>query len=187
MPDPQSAPQSAPQPASVSFPVSLDAVNRMDRPAFVAAFGDVAEHSPWVAEVAAAARPYASRDAAIAAFEAAMRAAAPEAQLALIRAHPDLAGRARVAELAEDSRREQAGVGLDRLSPDEFARFTVLNDRYRDRFGFPFIFAVRGATRDMILAAFEQRVGNGKDEEFETALSQIARIFRFRLEERIAP
>ncbi len=170
-----------------AFPVSLDAVNAMDAAAFVAAFGDVAEHSPWVAGRAAAARPFASREAAVAAFEAAMRGAGEAAQLALIRAHPDLAGRARIADLAEDSRREQAGAGLDRLSPEEFARFTALNDAYRARFGFPFIFAVKGATKEMILAAFEARVGNDPAAEFETALAQVARIFRFRLEDRIAP
>jgi OHCU decarboxylase len=171
-----------------SFPLTLSAVNSLDRAGFVDLFGDVAEHSPWVAEAAAGMRPFASREAVVAAFEAAMRGARRAAQMDLVRAHPDLAGRAAIAgEIADDSRREQAGAGLDRLSRDEFARFTRLNDGYRERFGFPFIFAVKGATKGMILAAFEARIENDPDTEFETALDQIARIFRFRIEDRIAP
>ncbi|WP_439527398.1 2-oxo-4-hydroxy-4-carboxy-5-ureidoimidazoline decarboxylase [Pannonibacter sp.] len=166
--------------------LSIDAVNGLSAEAFVTHFGDVAEHSPWVAELAATRRPFASREALVAAFDAAMQAALPERQLALIRAHPDLAGKAAIAgNVAEDSRKEQAGAGLDRLSPDEFARFTALNDAYKDKFGFPFIFAVKGATKDMILAAFESRIGNDPATEFATALAQIARIFRFRLEDRV--
>jgi 2-oxo-4-hydroxy-4-carboxy-5-ureidoimidazoline decarboxylase len=171
-----------------TFPVSLADVNAFDDEAFLIAFGDVAEHSPWVAAKAGRARPFGTREAVVAAFEAAMRGAGREARLALIRAHPDLAGRAAVAgEVAEDSRREQAGAGLDRLTAEEFARFTRLNDSYRARFGFPFILAVKGATKATILAAFEARLGNDPQTEFETALAQIARIFRFRLEDRILP
>lgn len=171
-----------------AFPLPLAAVNALAPADFAAIFGDVAEHSPWVAEAAAAARPFSDRDAVVAAFVAAMHAAPRDRQLALVRAHPDLAGRAAIAgDLAEDSRREQKGAGLDRLTPEEFARFIALNDAYRGRFGFPFIFAVRGATKDMILDAFEARVGNSVDAEFETALAQIARIFRFRIEDRVQP
>ena len=170
-----------------TFPITLDAVNRMDKDAFVAAFGDIAEHSPWVAESAAAARPFASRDAMVAAFTAAVDSADPALQLALLRAHPDLAGRAAVAgELAPESRREQAGAGLGSLTPEEFARFTDLNDRYRARFRFPFILAVRGATKDVILESFAQRVDRGPHVEFATALEQVKRIVRFRLEDRVA-
>lgn len=166
---------------------TVDAINAMDLPAFLAAFGDVAEHSPWVAERALAAAPFPDRDAVIAAFEAAMRSAGKDEKLALIRAHPDLAGKAAMAgEMADDSKREQAGAGLDALTADEFARFTNLNTRYRDRFGFPFIFAVKGATKHRILDAFVDRIENDAEAEFETALTQIARIFRFRLEDRIA-
>jgi 2-oxo-4-hydroxy-4-carboxy-5-ureidoimidazoline decarboxylase len=171
-----------------SFPIDLADVNAMTPEAFVTAFGDVAEHSPWVAEEAARARPFRTREDAIAGFERAMRAATHDERLALIRAHPDLAGRAAIAGgIAEDSRREQAGVGLDRLTPEEYERFTRLNDAYRARFGFPFIFAVKGATKGQILAAFESRLPNDREAEFETALTQIARIFRFRLEDRIRP
>ncbi|MBL8791667.1 MAG: 2-oxo-4-hydroxy-4-carboxy-5-ureidoimidazoline decarboxylase [Rhizobiales bacterium] len=156
----------------------------MTAEAFIAAFGDVAEHSPWVAAAAAALRPFASRDAMVAAFETALRSAGPEAKLALIRAHPDLATRAR---LTDDSTREQKGAGLDTLSEAELARFTALNTRYRSRFGFPFIFAVRGADKHQILDSFEARIGNSSEAELAMALTQVMRIFRFRIEDRVAP
>lgn len=162
---------------------TIAAINVMTVEDFVAGFGDVAEHSPWVAERAAAKRPYASRDAMIAAFEAALATAEPAAQLALIRAHPDLATRAR---LTDDSTREQKGAGLDSLSEEEFARFTALNTRYKERFGFPFIFAVKGAGKQQILASFEQRVNNSAEAEFAMALTQVLRIFRFRIEDRVS-
>ena len=162
---------------------SIADVNAMSPSAFLDAFGDVAEHSPWVAREALAFRPFASREAMIRHFEVALRAANHNAQLALLRAHPDLATKAR---LTDDSTKEQAGAGLNTLSADEFARFTDLNTRYKKRFGFPFIFAVKGATKHMILEAFEARVGNAPDVEVETALQQVCRIFRFRLEDRIS-
>lgn len=167
---------------------SIADVNALSLEDFVARFGDVAEHSPWVAEVAAALRPFESREAMVLAFAQAVRTGTREMQRALILAHPDLAGRAALAgEIAEDSRREQKGAGLDTLSPEEFARFTDLNRRYRTAFGFPFIFAVRGATKHQILDAFEDRIQNSAELEFDTALGQIARIFRFRIEDRVAP
>ena len=167
--------------------LTVDDLNRMDVAEFTAAFGDVAEHSPWVAARAAAARPFAGRDAVSEAFAAALRGAAREEQVAVLRAHPDLAGRAAVAgELAEDSRREQAGAGLDRLTPAEFERFTQLNAAYRERFGIPFIFAVKGATKDMILAAFEERIANGPEVEHRNAIDNVCRIMRFRIEDRVA-
>jgi 2-oxo-4-hydroxy-4-carboxy-5-ureidoimidazoline decarboxylase len=159
-------------------------INAMTPAAFVAAFGDVAEHSPWVAREVLAFRPFASREAMILSFERALKSASHEAQLALIRAHPDLATRAR---LTDDSTKEQAGAGLNTLTAEEFARFTALNDAYRARFGFPFIFAVRGATKHMILESFEHRVGNAAGDEFAMALAQICRIFRFRIEDRVRP
>ena len=167
---------------------SIETVNALDAGAFVARFGDVAEDSPWVAEAAFAARPFADREALVEAFAVAVRSASRRKQLALLRAHPDLAGRAAVAgDVAEDSRREQAGAGLDRLTSTELARFTDLNARYRERFGFPFIFAVKGATKDAILAAFEARVGNDAETERAAALAHVERIFRFRIEDRVAP
>ncbi|MEH6633370.1 MAG: 2-oxo-4-hydroxy-4-carboxy-5-ureidoimidazoline decarboxylase [Halopseudomonas aestusnigri] len=165
---------------------SLKAVNSMDAASFADVFGDIAEHSPWVAEGAGLARPFPSREAMISIFAKIMQAADKEAQLTLIRAHPDLAGKAALSgELTEDSKNEQAGVGLDQLSTEEFAYFTDLNNRYLKSFGFPFIFAVKGATKFMILEAFEKRLNNDPEVEFQTALEQIARIIRFRLEDRV--
>ena len=180
-----------------TLPLSIDAVNALDAQGFAARFGDVAEHSPWVAEAAGRARPFAHREALVAAVVGALREAPPAAQLALLRAHPDLADRAAVADgreaaggagaIAEQSRREQAGAGLDRLTLAEFARFGELNARYRARFGFPFIFAVKGATKQAILAAFEARITNDAATERALALANVERIVRFRIEERVAP
>lgn len=166
----------------------LDAVNRMSDAAFVAAFGDVAEHSPWVAHAAAKVRPFADRRAMAEAFIDAIFDADPPMKLALIRAHPDLAGRAAIAgDLAPESQREQAGAGLDRLTAEEFGRFTTLNDAYRQKFGFPFILAVKGASKDQILASFSERIDNEPEAEFAMALRQVARIVSFRLDDRVAP
>ncbi len=164
--------------------MSITQVNALSPRDFIEAFGDVAEHSPWVAREADAARPFSDRDAMVRHFEVAVRAANPCAQLALVRAHPDLATKAK---LTEDSTKEQAGAGLNALTAEEFARFTELNTAYKQRFGFPFIFAVKGATKHMILDSFAARVGNDPAAEFETALQQVCRIFRFRLEDRVSP
>lgn len=158
-------------------------VNALAPVDFVARFGDVAEHSPWVAREAFAQRPFADRDAMVEAFATALKSANPDAQRALIRAHPDLATKAR---LTEDSSCEQAGAGLAALSEEEFASFTTLNAVYKSKFGFPFIFAVKGATKQMILAAFEERISHSPEAEFATAIAQICRIFRFRIEDRVA-
>ena len=167
--------------------LSIDDLNRMAVSDFTTRFGDVAEHSPWVAESAAGARPFADRDAVADAFAAALRGAARDEQLAVLRAHPDLAGRAAVSgDLTEDSRREQAGAGLDRLTPEEFDRFTALNAAYKERFAIPFIFAVKGATAAMILAAFEERIANGREVEVENAIDNVCRIMRFRIGDRVA-
>ncbi len=157
-------------------------VNAMTAADFLKAFGDVAEHSSWMAREAAGFRPFTDRDDMIRHFEGALKSANRDAQLALIRAHPDLAGRAK---LTDDSTREQAGAGLNNLTTEEFARLTVLNDAYKQRFGFPFVLAVKGATKQMILESFEARVENAADAEFAMALSQVCRIFRFRIEDRV--
>jgi 2-oxo-4-hydroxy-4-carboxy-5-ureidoimidazoline decarboxylase len=168
------------------MPKTLAEINAMAPERFVLCFGDIAEHAAWVAQAAARARPFASRDAMIAAFATAVREAEPDRQLDLLRSHPDLAGKAaRAGEITADSRREQSGAGLDSLDAEEFTRFTMLNERYRRTFGFPFILAVKGATKQRILAAFESRLGNSPDAEHATALSQVLCIIRFRLEERV--
>ncbi|MBL8905300.1 MAG: 2-oxo-4-hydroxy-4-carboxy-5-ureidoimidazoline decarboxylase [Rhizobiales bacterium] len=163
--------------------MTLEEVNGLSIADFTEAFGDIAEHSPWVARHAASARPFASREAMVAAFAGSLKAAKRESQLALIRAHPDLATKAKI---TEDTTREQAGAGLDSLSADELARFTHLNELYKSKFDFPFIFAVKGATKQQILARFAERIGNTPEDEFALAIEQICRIFRFRIEERVA-
>ena len=168
------------------FPVALDAVNRMDGGAFVAVFGDIAEHSPWVAERAAKERPFADRRAMAEAFLDAVLDATDAEKLALVRAHPDLAGRARISDLAEESRREQAGAGLDKLTAAEFAEFTALNDAYKAKFGFPFILAVKGADKHLILKTFRQRIRHDPEVELATAIAQVGRIINFRIEDRVS-
>jgi len=163
--------------------MTINDVNAMSPQAFIEVFGDVAEHSPWVAREAQAYRPFRNRDEMALHFERALKSANRDAQLALIRAHPDLATKAK---LTEDSSREQAGAGLTSLTAEEFARFTELNSRYKQRFGFPFIFAVKGATKHMILDSFAERVNNTPEQEFAMAITQVCRIFRFRIEDRVA-
>jgi 2-oxo-4-hydroxy-4-carboxy-5-ureidoimidazoline decarboxylase len=161
--------------------ITLAEINAMSAAEFVAAFGEIAEHSPWVA--AGVTRPFSSRDAMIKAFANVVMNASLDLQLSLLRAHPDLATRAK---LTADSTNEQKGAGLDTLSVEEFAKFTALNDQYKEQNGFPFIFAVKGATKHQILASFEQRIHHSKDEEFKVALQQVCRIIGFRLEARVA-
>ncbi len=164
--------------------ITLADINQMTDEAFTAQFGEVAEHSPWVAEDATLDRPYATFPDMRSAFIDAVSDADRDSQLALLRAHPDLATKAK---LTEDSTNEQKGAGLDTLSAEEFANFTRLNDLYKARNGFPFIYAVKGATKHQILAAFEQRIKNNKDLEFDTAILQVCRIISFRLEAMVAP
>ena len=151
---------------------------------FVQRYGGIYEHSPWVAERAESMLP---EDAGIDEIGNAMAqcvdAAPGERQLELIRAHPDLAGRAQVAgELTADSESEQASAGLDRCSPAEFDTLQELNAAYRRKFGFPFVMAVRGSSVDNIIRAFGQRLENDYESEFRTAIGEIHKIARLRLE-----
>lgn len=160
----------------------LPQINRMNHHDFRRALGDVFERSPWIAERAWTARPFVSREALHEAMVGAMRDASREEQLALLRAHPDLAIRAARADaLSAASRVEQSGAGLDRLTDEEYARFHRLNARYREKFGFPFIIAVRNHDKTSILAAFERRLRNTADAEIEAALAEVSDITRLRL------
>jgi 2-oxo-4-hydroxy-4-carboxy-5-ureidoimidazoline decarboxylase len=159
--------------------VTLTDLNDGSKHAFVTALGGVFEQSPWVAEGAWEHRPFASLDALHAAMVGTLARAAEDAQLAVLLAHPDLGTRAR---MTDASAGEQAGAGLDRLAPAEFERLERLNRDYRERFGFPFLFAVKGATTHAILEALERRRLSTRDDEFAEALRQVARIARFRLE-----
>ena len=151
---------------------------------FVQRYGGIYEHSAWVAERAAA---HLDADCDVDTIARVMADcvdnAALDLQLELIRAHPDLAGKAQVAgELTAESTHEQASAGLDRCSATEFERLQVLNRQYHDKFGFPFVMAVRGSSRAEILAAFEARLAKDVALEFETALREIHKIARLRLE-----
>ena len=153
---------------------------------FVETFADIYEHSPWVAEKAFLLGPlnqFDEIDALHQAMSQCLLNASYDEQLALINAHPDLAGRAAMkGELTASSTAEQSGAGISECTPEEFDRFTRLNDTYKTRFGFPFIKAVKGSNRYQILDAFEQRITNAPDVEFQTALEEINKIARFRLE-----
>lgn len=162
--------------------MNLATLNQLPQPAFVQTLGAIFEHSPWVAKGAYPAMPFASIEALHAAMVSVVDQASLDQQLALIRAHPDLAGKAALAgELTVESTSEQKGAGLDRLSADEYAEFHRLNDAYKAKFGFPFIIAVRGHDKHSILAAFETRLLNTPESERAEALRQIARIAGFRL------
>jgi 2-oxo-4-hydroxy-4-carboxy-5-ureidoimidazoline decarboxylase len=158
----------------------LDDLNALGQVQFVAAIGWVFEHSPWVAEQAWIQRPFPSLEALSSGMNAVVESARHEEQLALLRAHPDLGTRAKV---SLSSGREQAGAGLDKLTPDEHATLLRLNTAYKDKFGFPFLYAVKGASKADILDALRKRLDRTADEEFATALQQVYRIARFRLEE----
>lgn len=167
---------------------SLDAVAAMDDAAFVDTFGDLFEHSPWVAERCAGARPFASLTEMHDIMTGAIEAASEDEQLALLRAHPDLAGKAALAgEVTEASSGEQASAGLDSLTEAEMERFTELNTAYSMRFGFPFIMAVKGADKARILAGFEGRLGNSRIDELHRALAEVGKIAWLRLLDRVAP
>jgi 2-oxo-4-hydroxy-4-carboxy-5-ureidoimidazoline decarboxylase len=168
--------------------VTVAELNAAGRDAFVGTVGWVFEHSPWVAERAWEHRPFASCAILHETMTRVVADADRSEQLALLRAHPDLGTRFRTAgsfgggPITDASAREQSGAGLDRLTRDDFDRLDQLNAAYRDRFGFPFLFAVSGSTPARIIEALESRLPRTYDEELLEALRQVARIARFRLE-----
>jgi 2-oxo-4-hydroxy-4-carboxy-5-ureidoimidazoline decarboxylase len=163
--------------------VAIGALNGMFRAEFVRALGTLFENSPWVAERVWGSRPFASVEVLHTALTAVVSRAPRAEQLALLRAHPDLAGKAaRVGTMGADSVAEQASAGLDQLSDEEYERFSRLNRAYREKFGFPFIIAARRHDRAGILAAFERRLGHGVDQEMAAALAQVFDITRLRLD-----
>ncbi len=168
--------------------IPISQVNDLSEGEFVSRLGSIYEHSPWVAEQAWNARPFASLDDLRGAMVEAVRAAPEERKMALIRAHPDLAGKAAVAgELTRESEGEQASAGLDRLSAEEYGAFASMNRDYREKFGFPMIVAVRRhGSKESILRNARERLGNSRETEIETALGEIHEIARLRLEDAIA-
>lgn len=159
--------------------MSDKAIMDLSDEAFVERFGFLFEHSPWVVERAAARRPFADLHAAMMQVVA---DAGEDERLALIRAHPELAGKAAIDRtLTAESTAEQASAGLDRLTEDEFARFHQLNAAYAERFGFPFVICVRLTDKAGILAAMERRLGNDRGTELAAAIEQVGEIVRLRL------
>jgi allantoate deiminase/N-carbamoyl-L-amino-acid hydrolase len=166
---------------------TLSDLNRLDTAAFVEQLRGIYEHSPWIPERAASHRPFASVAALKLALQDAVTAAREDEQLSLLRAHPELAGKAAIAgELTAESTGEQAASGLNRCSPDEYATLHELNAAYNGKFGFPFILAVKGPTgkgltRQAIIATFRRRLGNQRRDEMMEALRQVHRIAEIRL------
>lgn len=146
--------------------------------AFIATYGHIFEHSPWIAERAFAYAPFANLAHLHEAFCNVLNGASMDEKLALIRAHPELG--AKIA-LTDASTAEQKGAGLKSLTADEYEQFTALNAAYRDKFGFPFIICVRENTKSSILAAYQARLGNDQASEYQTALAEIAKIAWLRL------
>lgn len=166
--------------------VSLDHINNADKAAFVAMLGDIFEQAPWIAEAVHAKKPFPTLSALHDAMIAAVRNAAHDRQVALIKGHPDLAGKAALAgSLTADSKTEQASAALDRLSNQEFETFQRLNEAYRSKFGIPFIVCVRRHTKDSILHQFELRTKNDPATEHDAALAEIFRIAALRLDQRV--
>ena len=160
----------------------LATLNGLDRDAFVDVLGGVFEHSPWVADGAFPAGPFASLESLHTAMMDVVRDAPEARRLALLNAHPDLAGpEARARRLTADSTSEQSSAGLDRISPADADAFDRMNPAYRAKFGFPFIIAVRGRGRAEILSVFAERLGRGQAEEAATVLAEVAAITRMRL------
>jgi len=165
----------------------IAAINALTPSAFVERFGFLFEHSPWIVAAAAERRPFGD----VAAMEAAMAAvieeAGEDAQIALLRAHPELAGKAMIDRtLTAASAAEQASAGLDRLMPDEFETFHALNDAYRAKFDFPFIICVRLTDKAGILAALKARAANDRPTEIAAARREIAKIVHLRLQDALA-
>ena len=157
-------------------------LNGFTKDKFVEAVGWVFEHSPWVAERAWRKRPFASLDDLSTRLIQEVQGASPDEQLALLCAHPDLGTRARV---SAGSAAEQAGAGLDRLSQADYDLLLRLNGEYRKKFGFPFLFAVKGSDAATIIEALKRRLKSAPDQEFQVALGHVFRIARFRLEDTV--
>jgi OHCU decarboxylase len=167
--------------------MTLLQLNSLSRHEFVRVVGPVFEHSPWIAEAGWAERPFENLDELHAVLCAVVRHADGSRQVQLIQAHPDLVGRAALdGTLTMESTREQASAGLDRLTARELAAFQIFNDQYRNKFGFPFVICARLNQKDAILAGFRSRLENSRPQEIQTALLEIFKIARLRLEDIIA-
>ncbi len=163
--------------------MTIDGVNALSPPEFLLAFGGLYEHSPWIVEAAAAKRPFTDFEAMLDALGEVVDASGEVRQLGLLRAHPELAGKAAIDHtLTGASTLEQASAGLDRMTPEEYETFHALNAAYQARFDFPFIICVRLTDKPGILKAMADRLQNSRDQEFRTALDEVSKIVRLRLE-----
>lgn len=161
----------------------IDDINNSDESTFVEMLGGIFEHSPWVASAVVDSRPFASREALHTAMVAAMRAAPEARRMDLLCQHPELAGKeAEAGTLTDASRREQAGAGLNACTADELTRIATNNRNYSDKFGFPFIIAVTGLDKQQIIAAMEERLAHDFEQEFATALIEVEKIARIRID-----
>ena len=168
--------------------LALTEINRLPLADFVRVIGPVFENSPWIATSTWAQKPFANLELLHAALCATVKNSGEEKQLALIRAHPDLVGKLALAgALTRESTGEQASAGLDKLSPDEVARFQKNNAAYQEKFGFPFVICARLNKKAAILAGFERRLQHSRAEEIQTALGEIFKIAHLRLCDLIAP
>jgi 2-oxo-4-hydroxy-4-carboxy-5-ureidoimidazoline decarboxylase len=165
---------------------TFEQINSFSREEFIRAFGSVFEHSPWIAQAGWEKRPFTSVEQLHDSLCSIVKSSSDEQKLALIRAHPDLVGRAALAgTLTRESTGEQASAGLNNLSPEEIALFQKQNAAYREKFGFPFIICARLNKKDAIIAGFERRLKNSREEEIKTALGEIFKIVHFRLSDLI--
>src|SRR5437867_12885913 len=165
---------------------TLAEVNSLSRHEFVRVIGPVFEHSPWIAEAAWPKRPFASVEQLHQALAETVRDAGEEKQLALIRAHPDLVGRAALAgTLTRESTSEQASAGLNQLTPEEIETFRKFNASYREKFGFPFVICARLNKKEAILSGFERRLPQSRQQEMKTALEEMGKIAYLRLQDLI--
>ena len=161
----------------------IDDINRSSATRFVELLAGIFEHSAWVPELVYGERPFASRDSLHRAMCDAVRNAPEIQRMSLLCSHPELAGKeADSGSLTDESQREQAGAGLNQCSAEELLQIKSLNRAYRERFEFPFIIAVTGLDKYQIIAAMQQRLGNGNDDEFETALGEVEKIARIRID-----
>ena len=166
--------------------LALVKLNQASAQEFAATFAGIFEHSPWVAERAAGKRPFPDARALLNAMTGAVKSATRDERLALLRAHPDLAGKAaRAGKLTEDSNSEQTSAGLVRLSESEYKSFQGFNASYQKKHGIPFIVCVRRHTRDSILKQFAKRIDNNSEQEFETALEEVFRIASLRIDQAV--
>lgn len=166
--------------------VEIGKLNEMPGAQFRAELAGLWEHSPWVVEQVEGARPFESRESLACAMWDAVRSAPEDRQLALLRAHPDLAGKlARAGGLTRESTNEQASLGLDRLDDTEYDAFTAMNAAYRERFGFPFIICARDNTKASVRLAFESRLRHARGEEIQIALDEVRKIAEYRLRDRV--